>query len=236
MPLYLTSNEGKADGMMDEARLRGIEVLATVRESTRRRVAELAQVRRVPAGQLILLMGEPAEAVYFVLEGEVRLARVSSQGREQLLALFGAGQMFNAVPLFLPDGVNAAQVRALQDTTLAVLYREDFLNLVQTCPDLALAFARDFAQRLWRQNRLLEDLALHSVRGRLARFLLEECTADKGMARRWTQDEMAARLGSVRDVIGRTLRAFADEGLIRFERSRIVIVDAEALQRVAEQE
>lgn len=221
---------------MDEGQVRHIKVLAGVRESTRRRVAELMYERRIPAGQLILLLGDPAEAVYFVLEGEVRLARVSPQGREQLLALFGAGQMFNAVPMFLPEGVNVVQVRALKDTTLAVLYREDFLTLVQTCPDLALALAREFAQRLWQQNRLLEDLALHSVRGRLARFLLDVCTAEGGMARRWTQDEMAARLGSVRDVVGRTLRAFADEGLIRFERSRIVVVDTEALRRVAEQE
>ncbi len=220
--------------MIREEALRRMRVLAGLRASTLQRLSVLMHERRVPAGQLVLLMGEPAEALYFVLEGEVRLARVSPQGREQLLAVFGAGEMFNAVPLFLPEGVNPAQVRALRDTTLAVLHRDDFTHLVQTCPDLALAFAQDFAQRLWRQNRLLEDLALHSVRGRLARFLLE-VYGPEGAQRRWTQDEIAARLGSVRDVIGRTLRAFADEGLIRFERNRIVVLDPEALRKVAEE-
>ncbi len=221
--------------MVDEARLRQVKVLRTVQERTRQRVAALLRVQHVAAGQLVLLMGEPADALYFVLEGEVRLARVSPQGREQLLAVLGPGEVFNAVPLFLPDGVNAAHGRALCDSTLAVLYREDLQHLLATCPDLALAFAQEFAQRLWTQNRLLEDLALHSVRGRLARFLLEVCATDTTLTRRWTQDEIAARIGSVRDVVGRTLRAFADEGLIRFERNRIIVLAPEALQRVAEE-
>jgi CRP/FNR family transcriptional regulator len=75
----------------------------------------------------------------------------------------------------------------------------------------------------------VEDLSLRSVRGRLARFLLER--AEEGeVEREWTQDEIAARLGTVRDVVGRNLRALADAGLIEIRRQRIVLLDREGLE------
>jgi CRP/FNR family transcriptional regulator len=71
------------------------------------------------------------------------------------------------------------------------------------------------------------------VRGRLARFLLEQAEAG-AVTRRWTQEEIAAYLGTVRDMVGRTLRAFADAGLVRLERQRIVLLDREGLEAEAE--
>jgi len=210
-------------------------VLSGLRDSTLKALGERMCGLQVPAGTVILLPGDPAEAVYFVLEGEVRLSRVSRQGREHLLNILGPGAMFNAVPLLVPEGKTPVQVRALAPTRLAVLAREDFVYFLRTCPDLAMTLLQDFATRLLAMNQMLEDLALHSVRGRLARFLLEVCTAEEGLSRRWTQDEIAARLGSVRDVIGRTLRAFADEGVISIDRQRIVVRDIEALRTVAEE-
>ncbi len=221
--------------MLDLKTLRAIPLLSGMRESTLKALAERLQVLQVPAGTVILLPGDPAEAVYFVLEGEVRLSRLSRQGREHLLAVLGPGAMFNAVPLLVPEGKVPVQARALSPTRLAVLAREDFLYFLRICPDLAMPLLQDFAARLLTMNRMLEDLALHSVRGRLARFLLVVCTSEDGLSRRWTQDEIAAHLGTVRDVVGRTLRAFADEGLISFERHRIVVRDLEALRAVAEE-
>ncbi len=220
--------------MLDVASLRQCSILSGLRESTLKAVAGRMRVKQVAAGTVILLPDEPAEAVYFVLDGEVRLSRVSRQGREHLLTVMGPGSMFNAAPLFVPDGRTPVQVRALCPTRLAWLDREDLMDLLNTCPDLALALLQDFAGRLLSMNRMLEDLALRSVRERLARFLLMVCTEEEGLSRRWTQDEIAAYLGTVRDVVGRTLRAFADEGLIRFERHRIVIRDVEALRAIAD--
>jgi len=79
----------------------------------------------------------------------------------------------------------------------------------------------------------VEDLSLHTVRGRLARFLLEQAETDE-TTRRWTQEEIAAHLGTVRDMVGRTLRAFADAGLVRMERQRIMLLDREGLEAEAQ--
>jgi CRP-like cAMP-binding protein len=104
---------------------------------------------------------------------------------------------------------------------------------VGECPELALAILQDFAVRLDHLTNLVEDLSLRTVRGRLARFLLEHADEDQ-VTRHWTQEEVAARLGTVRDMVGRTLRAFVVAGLVRMNRQRIVLLDREGLEAEAQ--
>ena len=150
-----------------------------------------------------------------------------------MLTRLGPGQAFNTVPPFHPQGVNHATVEALSPVTLYAVAREDFRRLVGECAELALAILQDFADRLDHLTNLVEDLALRTVRGRLARFLLEHADSIQA-ARNWTHDEIAANLGTVRDMVGRTLRAFADAGLVRIERQRIVLLDREGLETEAQ--
>ena len=84
---------------------------------------------------------------------------------------------------------------------------------------------------------LIETLSLYSVRQRVAKFLIGEAEAlKKEDSIRWTQTDMAKRLGTVRDVLGRTLRKFADEGLVRFEREKILLMDRQGLEKAAQGE
>jgi CRP/FNR family transcriptional regulator len=125
-------------------------------------------------------------------------------------------------------------VQAITPVVLYALPADDLLRLVGDGPDPAPALLRDFAIRLDRMTNLVEDLSLRTVRGRLAHFLLEQAEAGV-VTRRWRQDEIAARLGTVRDVLGRTLRAFADEGLVHIERQPIPLLDRDRLQAEAEE-
>ncbi len=213
--------------------LRRIPLFAGLSEETLRRLADTAIRRTYDAGETVIVEGEPCQAAYFVAEGHARVARTSPAGREQVLAEMGPGGGINTVPPFLPGGVNHATVQAVTPVTLYAIPAADLLRLVGDCPDLALALLRDFAARLDRLTDLVGDLSLRTVRGRLARFLLEQAEAGV-VTRRWTQEEIAARLGTVRDVVGRTLRAFADEGLLRMERQRILLLDRERLEMEAE--
>lgn len=212
--------------------LRRISIFADLSDETLARVASVA-VRRVYApGETIIIEGDPCQAAYFIAEGQVRVYRLSPGGREQVLVRLGPGQTFNTVPPFRPQGVNHANVEAATETTLYAIVGDDFRWLVSECPELALAILQDFAGRLDHLTNLVEDLSLRTVRGRLARFLLEHAEASQ-VTRRWTQDEIAAHLGTVRDMIGRTLRAFADAGLVRRDRQRIVLLDREGLEAEA---
>lgn len=213
----------------DAVALRSIGLFAQLPRDTLARLARVAIPRTYEPDEIILHAGEPCQAAYFVARGHARVARISSDGREQVLARLGPGHSFNTVPAFQPDGVNHATVQALDEVVLFVVGKEDLVRLVTEEPKLALALLRYFAGRLDHLTDLVEDLSLRTVRGRLARFLLVQADADV-VAPRWTQAEIAARLGTVREMIGRTLRDFADDELIRMDRQRIVLLDRKRLE------
>ncbi len=213
--------------------LRRIQLLAGLSEETLQRMAQATVRRAFSPGETIIVEGEPCRAAYFVAEGQVRVYRLAPDGREQVLARMGAGQAFNTVPPFQQSGVNHASAQAITATVAYALPADELRRLVTMCPDLALVILRDFADRLSGLVDLAADLSLRTVRGRLARFLLEHAEAG-AVTRRWTQEEIAAHLGSVRDVVGRTLRAFADEGLVRMDRQRIVLLDRQRLEATAQ--
>jgi CRP/FNR family transcriptional regulator len=212
--------------------LRRIPLFRSLSDDALARMARMVHARTAVPGETIIFEGDSCEAAYFIAEGQVRVSRLSRSGREQVLARLGSGQAFNTVPPFQPNGVNHATVEALTPATLYVITSDDFRRLVGECAELALVVLRDFADRLDHLTDLVEDLSLHTVRGRLARFLLEHAEAE-GVSRRWTQEEIAAHLGTVRDMVGRTLRAFADAGLVRMERERIFLLDREGLEAEA---
>jgi CRP-like cAMP-binding protein len=188
-----------------------------------------------PAGTTIQLQGEPAEAMYLVAAGRVKIYRLSAGGREQVLNVIGAGGMFNAVPIF-DGGPCPASADTLSDTVLLVLPRRALLECVDRHPLLARAFLAEFTGRMRHLVDLVDTLALHTVQGRLARLLLDQAAAaERGEAIvPITQAQMAAHLGTVREMVGRTLKSFEALGLIRMDRSAISVIDREGLERQAE--
>lgn len=213
--------------------LRRISLFADLPPKTLARLARVAIQRTYEPDHTILLEGAPCQAAYFVARGHARVSRVSPDGREQVLVRVGPGQSFNTVPPFQEDAINHATVQADDRVTLYAIAKQDLVRLVSEDPHLALALLRDFADRLDHLTNLVEDLSLRTVRGRLARFLLEQGEA-RSVTPRWTQAEMAARLGTVREVIGRTLRALEDDRIIQMDRQRIVLLDREGLEAEAQ--
>lgn len=210
-----------------------VPLFNTLSLETREKIARAALLRHFQPGESILIEGEAGQGAYFILEGEVRVFRLSVEGREQVLATLKPGASFNTVGPLLDGQPHPASARAITETRLAALRSADYLDLLRTCPDFSFVILREFAGRLAHLTGLVENLALHSVRGRMAKFLLAQADGE-ALHRRWTQDEIAEHLGSVRDVIGRTLREFVDAGYIRREGHRIVLVDREGLEREAQ--
>ena len=211
-------------------------------------IASQIHERTFSPGQMVILEGEPCQAVYFVVQGVVRTRRMSLEGREQVLAYLGPGKSFNLVPA-LDGGPNLATVDALTEVTLYTIPCERFRQIMRDHHEVALAALEQLAAEVRHLSDMVEDLALHTVRTRLARFLLTHASAEpssraqaEGLGEvaedtqppeRWTQEEIAARIGTVREMVARTLRDFAAAGLIHRERGRIVVVDREGLEREA---
>ena len=177
--------------------LRTFGLFRDVSEDAVARLARAGVQRTYAAREVIIIQDEPTQFTYFILEGSVRVYRVSPQGREQVLACLSAGQCFGTVPIFLHRRHNHATVSAITPAAIHVVPEDTFRRIVAQCPELAQAMLCELATRLDRLTDLVEDLALHTVRGRLARFLLEHAQADDCVAR-WTQDEIAAHTGTVR--------------------------------------
>ncbi len=181
--------------------------------------------------QMILMEGDPAEGLYVVESGWLKVVKMSVGGREQVLNFLGPNEVFNAVAVFT-EMSNQASVIALEKSAVWLLDRSSMHDLLNTHPRLAQHVIRDLAGRLQHLVGLVEDLSLRSVEARLARILVEEA-GDAAMSRRkWaTQIEMAGRLGTVPDVLNRALRKLVEEGVIEVSRHQIRILDLEALRQ-----
>lgn len=198
-------------------------------------LAGAAICHHCPQGATVFLEGEPTAGLFIVQQGVVKIARVSLDGREHILLLAERGCTFNDVAA-LDGGPNPAHAVALTDVVVWRISRPDLKRLARQHPDLAWALIEDLAARTRLMLALAHDLAMRSVRGRLARLLLQEAESRETdiVQRLLTQEQMAARLGTVREMVGRTLRSMAAEGIIQFDRHRIVILDPARLAQEAE--
>jgi CRP/FNR family transcriptional regulator len=216
-------------------KLEGIELFKDLPQEVLQGVSAVARVKQVPPETPVLWAGMECTAVYFILEGRVDISRLSVQGREQVLERLEAGEAFNLVPLFLSKPLNPADAKTVSPVQLLVIDRDNFQRLLEDYPVLLKTLTAYLAKRLLSMVGLAEHLALFPVRQRLAAFLINQADAvGEDVARHWTQEDIARRLGTVRDVVGRSLRKFEQEGLIRFQRERIQLLDREKLQSLAD--
>lgn len=217
--------------------LRRVPYFCSLSRETLAALAAAAVERRYDRGQIIFLEDEPCAGLQIVAAGEIKIFKLSTQGREQILHRAGPGETFNDVAA-LDGGPNPASAAALTDASVYVISRPDIQRLAQAHPALAWALIESIAKRTRHLVTMIEDLSLRSVKERLARLLLAEAARIPAAgainrSQMVTQAEMAARLGTVREMIGRALRDLADAGLIEFDRHRIVIVDRQGLLAAA---
>jgi CRP/FNR family transcriptional regulator len=183
-------------------------------------------------GQEVALAYEPGQAVYLVVRGLIRARRLSLEGREYVLEYIRSGEPFG-IAAALDGGTNLTTGEALMPTTVYVIRSDHFRQIVNKHSSVATASLAHLAGQVRRLSNTVEDLALHTVRARLARFLLSREDDGVHPTRHWTQEEIAVHIGTVRDVVGRTLRSLAREGLIRRERGRLVVTDRAGLEQEA---
>lgn len=182
-------------------------------------------------GEVILLEGEPAKALYFVASGVVKVLKTSSEGKEQVLNIVRPGDSFNDVPVF-DGGLNPASAQAMGPVTLLGISKDDLKVVLRDYPQVAVSIIKVLADRVRQLMSLVEDLSFRHVIGRLAKILLEHAGDGTGLRTRLTQQEMAAMVGTVREVVGRSLKALEEGGAIKLDRHRIVITNKEALMEI----
>lgn len=199
-------------------------------------IVELARQmipRAYAAGQVICLEGEPGDHVYLLEKGWVKCVRTATDGREQAALFLQESEVFGDEAIF-SGAVYPLTVIALEQVNAWVIEGSAMVALSKRYPELALACLENLSNRVLYYVQLVEDLGLRSVQARIAHTLLGHAELKDGALmiprRSWaTLDEMAIRLGTVRDVLSRSLNALESEGILHLERSRIVILDPQKL-------
>ena len=197
------------------------------------RIAASAVPRHFEAGQVIYIEGEPAEAFYLLERGWIKATRMSRDGREQAMLFLESGEIFGDIAVF-SGTTYPGTVVALEDVDVWVIPAQEFLVLTKQYPALAMAVIQHLSDRVLHYIGLVEDLSLRSVEARLANTLLRNAELHEGKLlvprRGWTTfDEMAVRLGTVRDVLSRALKTLEAEGLLKVEKQAIVLLDPKGL-------
>lgn len=198
--------------------------------AAQRALAQVLIDRRYRPGHYLVYQDVAAEGLFVIAEGRVRLARIGPEGREQVLHMAGPGELVNAEPVF-DGGATPANARAMSPVQALLLPSQALPVLLEEHPSIALLLLRELTIRQRQLVILLEDLHFRSVRARLARVLLREA---RDGAAAITQQELAERAGTVREIVGRTLRDMQEEGLVRLLRGQVIVLDVAGLQQVAD--
>jgi CRP-like cAMP-binding protein len=195
-------------------------------------VRELVFEKRVERGDIIALEGDLPEALYFVGAGVVKMFRTSAEGKEQVLSIVRPGDSFNDVPAF-DGGPNLASAQAMGPATLYGIPKHALNVFLQDHPQVAVNVASVLAAQVRHLVSLVEDLSFRPVVGRVAKVLLEYAGDGASPGQQLTQQDMAAMVGTAREVVSRSLKALQSEGVIKIDRHRIVVTDKKALRDIA---
>lgn len=216
---------------VQSAKLRQIPLFASLNENQLAQIAGMTTERHYGRGDIILLEGDKGAALCFVAEGLVKVFKTSPEGREQVLRLIAAGYTFNDVPA-LDGGPNPASAAAMEASTIYLIRHTDLRQLILAEPEVAAAVIRTMAQALRHLVGLVEDLSLRHVTARVAKLLLEQETSAsiKSAGHQLTQQEMAAIVGTAREVVGRALKELETAGAIEMRQGRAIILSRERLQ------
>jgi CRP-like cAMP-binding protein len=215
--------------------LGAIPYLAALPDAERLTLARRCRLRSVPKGGVIFEEGQPPAGLFVILAGRVRLVRASVGGREQVLHAEGAGATLAEVPVF--DGAGyVASAFAMEPCRIMMIPRAAVLDACRRHPAVALGVIHTLAHRVRTFAGLIETLALRDVTARVARFLVDEAhrAATNEFSLPGTREDIGARLGTVRELVTRSLSRLQAAGVIERANRRIRVRDLAGLTRFAD--
>jgi CRP-like cAMP-binding protein len=209
------------------AALRAGGILRALSEPAALRLARSGRPVDLARGAVLAQAGDPGDAMFVILEGEIEVRTVSPDGREVRLAALGPGAVVGEMAV-LDGGERSADMIAARRCRLWRIAREALHDLLHEEPELALALVRELSARLRRTNADLENRATQDLGGRLARLLAAE-QGGRGLIA-LNQGELARRIGASREKVNRKLRQWADAGWVEVTPAGVRILSAEALR------
>jgi CRP/FNR family transcriptional regulator len=212
--------------------LKSIPYFSGLSDSVLKLIGKYVFEKKAERGEILSFEGQPSDTLYFVVTGVVKFFKISADGKEQIFRIIRPGDSFNDVPV-LGGGVNLASAAAMSAVVLNGIKKKDLENIVREHPQVALNLIQVLSRRVEELVALVEDFSFRHVSGRVAKILLEYAGNEGGENPRLTQQEIAAIIGTAREMVGRSLKNLEGEGAIKMERNRITITNKEALREIA---
>lgn len=188
-------------------------------------VADLAVERSYPRGKLIFRQDDPADGLYLVEAGRVKVFLAQEDGEEVIVDLLGPGDYFGEMALIDAEPRSTGAM-AHQDCALRVIGKGDFRRLLRESNELAQSLLQGLSERLRSANRMIESLATRDVTGRVVRTLLQYASFEEGrpvVAEPLTQQDIARMVGASREMVNRSLQELVRRGLIERQPDRILL-------------
>lgn len=221
--------------VVNAADIKGVPLFSDLDDVQLSRIQAIARVVESKRRQVIFREGDPAEGIFVLLSGRVKIYKLSSDGKEHILHVVRPGQAFAEAAVFMPGGY-PAYAEALAASRALLLPKNEFLELLRQEPSISLKIIATLSRYLKQFADRIEDLSLKDVSARLASWFLH--TAQEKARDFWdleiTKGELASQLGTVSETLSRTLRKFQDSGLVQVRGRFVKVLDRQALAELAE--
>ena len=219
--------------------LKSVALFADLSEKELGFLAERSSVKQISANELIFSEGDPCQGLFIVQSGAVKIFKMAPNGREQVLGIERTGNSVAELPVF-DGGDYPASTIAVEDSALLFVRKEDFRALCLEHPEVALKVLRVVGRRLRGLVGIIEELSFTTVRQRLVAYLLR-ISGDAADTKKSVElllpvshQELAAELGTVRELVSRNLSRLQAEGLIKLQARSVQIPDLAALRAACE--
>ncbi len=221
---------------MDISVLKYIPLFSELSEEELKEIVKLAIRQIYKKDNMILIEEEIGSTMFIILDGRVKISRISEDGREVILSILSEGDFFGEMSIL--DGQNrSANVVTLEDSKIMVVRREDFLKMLRDYPQIAINLLKELAHRLRRSDSQIKSLSLQNASGKVASTLLriadDSGKIHKGQVeipRLPPQQDLANMAGTSRETISRVLKSLSKQGYLKKEGSRLIILDYESFR------
>ncbi|MBI3164384.1 MAG: Crp/Fnr family transcriptional regulator [Anaerolineales bacterium] len=197
-------------------------------EAILRDLAGHTRLSEFQRGDVMLWEGDVCEGLFILYQGSAKIFRLSPQGRQYIVRILQEGDTFAEVPAF-DMGASPVNVEALETCRVWIIEKNKLQELLKQHPAFAQKVLVNFGKMLRGMVRMVSEMAFYQVTHRLARLIDVELHQDKSA--HWTQEQLAARLGTVREVVARSLKEMERSGAIKMEDRQIQIVNREIFEQ-----
>jgi len=199
-------------------------------------INQIAVEKKANKGEAIFSEGDEGKGFYVVLEGRVKIYKVSAEGKEQILHIFGQGQPFGEVPVFAGQKF-PANAQAISNGRLLFFPRTAFVALITENPSLSLNLLAIMSSKLREFTVQIENLSLKEMPARLASYLIylaDEQQSEDAVTLGISKGQLASILGTIPETLSRIFAKLSGQNLIRVQGPKIALLDREGLEGLAE--